>query len=104
MTSLNVNKYDIKYCTSFFSRLKGMMFTKKKSNIIYCFPKCNSIHTMFMFKNIDVIICDKENNIIKIINNLKPFRIILPIKKAYYVYEMDHNLVNLNNINKINVI
>lgn len=102
---LNLKKENIKICNSFFSRLKGMMFQKKKTNLIYCFPKCNSIHTFFMFKKIDVIICDKNNNIIKTISNLKPFRIVLPIKKAYYIYEYDHNLINLNNIiNKINVI
>lgn len=101
---LNLNKDDIKYCTSFSSRLKGMMFQKNENKFIYCFPKCNSIHTFFMFKNIDAIICDKENNVIRIIKNLKPFRIILPIKKAYYIYECDHNLIDLNNnFKKINV-
>lgn len=102
---LNIKKDNIKFCHSFKSRLIGMMFQKKECKKIYCFPKCNSIHTFFMFKKIDVIICDKNNNIIKIIKGLKPFKIILPIKKAYYIYECDHNLINLNYIiNKINVI
>ena len=93
---LYLDKNKIKWCKSFNTRLKGMMFNKKE-NKIYCFPKCKSIHTFFMLKNIDVIMTDKDNNIIKIINNLKPSKIVLPIKKVYYVYEFDHNLINLNN-------
>ena len=102
--TLILNKNNIKYCTSFHSRLKGMMFNKNKENIIYCFPRCTSIHTFFMFKNIDVLVCDKDNNILKIITNLKPFRIIFPIKKAYYIYEIDHNTISIDNVSKINVI
>lgn len=102
---LNISNNNIIYCTKFKDRLLGMMFQKKRNNYIYCFPKCHSIHTFFMFKNIDIIICDKNNNIIKIIKNLKPFRIILPIKKAYYIYECDHNLIDLNNkFKKISVL
>ena len=101
---LNLNINNIKYCTSFKDRLIGMMFKKNTNNTIYCFPNCKSIHTFFMFKHIDIIICDKDNNILKIITNLKPYRIIKPLKKAYYIYEFDHNLINLTNtFNKINV-
>ena len=50
-------------CVSFYSRLKGFMFKKNINNAIL-FNKCNSIHTFFMKENIDVIMCDKDNNIL----------------------------------------
>ena len=50
---------DLKYCNNFFDRFKGFMF-KKNINLCLCFPKCNSIHTFFMLKPIDVIMTDKN--------------------------------------------
>ena len=47
-------------CKSFFSRLKGFMFTKNIDKALL-FDRCNSIHTFFMKENIDVIMCDKDN-------------------------------------------
>ena len=101
---LELNKNNIKFCTSFKDRLNGMTLKKEKENLIYCFPKCNSIHTFFMRKKIDVIMTDKDNNIIKIINNLKPNRIIFPQKNVYYIYEFDHNYIDTSNsFKKINL-
>jgi len=102
MDNLYLQKDKIKLCKNFKDRLLGKMFQKKINNQILCFPKCNSIHTFFMFKNIDIIITDENRKIIKIITNLKPWKIIFPIKKAYYIYEIDHNIISLQkNFNKI---
>ena len=95
MNNLYLPKDKVKECTKFKDRLLGKMFQKKNNNQILCFPKCNSIHTFFMLKNIDVVITDKNKNIIKILKNIKPWKIIFPIKKAYYIYEIDHNIINL---------
>lgn len=95
MNNLYLPKNKIKLCTKFKDRLIGKMLQKKNNNQILCFPKCNSIHTFFMLKNIDVIITDKNKKIIKILLNVKPWKIILPIKKAYYIYEIDHNTISL---------
>ena len=72
-------KLKIKVCNNIFNRFLGLMF---KKNIDYglCFPKCNSIHTFFMKIPIDVIMTDKNYNILYIFNNLKPNKIILPKK------------------------
>ena len=83
-------KISIKICNNFFTRLKGFMFKKNINNIL-CFPKCNSIHTFFMFEKIDVIMTNKENKVLYIYNNLKPFKIILPKKNVYYTYELPNN-------------
>ncbi len=101
---LELDKNLIKNCTSFKDRLNGMTLKKEKENTIYCFPKCNSIHTFFMRKNIDVIMTDKNNNIIKIYNNLKPNKIIFPQKNVYYTYEFDHNYIDiLDSFKQINL-
>ena len=103
-TTLVLNKQDIIYCNSFFKRLKGMLFSKYNGNKVYCFPKCISIHTFFMTRNIDIVITDKDNNVIKIIQDLKPWKIIFPIKKGYFTYEFEAKFIhNIKNIKKIRV-
>lgn len=89
---LNKNKkIEILEYNNFSKKLLGLMFKKKKINYGIRLNKCNSIHTFFMFQNIDVVITDKNNVVLKKINNLPPNRIILPIKNGYYVYELPCN-------------
>lgn len=88
-----MNKLDVIICKSFFSRFFGLMF-KRKVNYILCFPRCNSIHTMFMFINIDVHMTNKNNKILYIYKNIKPYKVILPKKNVYYTYESPVNYYN----------
>ena len=88
--SLNIKIYN-----TFFKRLIGLMF-KKKITYGICFPKCNSIHTFFMKKNIDVIMTDKDYKILYIFNNLKPNKIILPKKGVFYTFELPANKFKFN--------
>ena len=81
-------------CLSFFSRLKGFM-GKKEINHCLLFNHCNSIHTFFMKKPIDVIFCDKDNKILYYYNNLSPNKIILPKKNATKTYELPPNYFNV---------
>ena len=78
---------DIYECKSFFSRLKGFMFNKNINKALL-FNRCNSIHTFFMKKNIDVIMCDKDNNILYYYNNLMKNKIILPKNNVYKTIEL----------------
>ena len=87
--------FKIYYVTNFFKRFKGFMF-KKDINYGLCFPKCNSIHTFFMFEKIDVIMTDKNNNILYFYENLKPWKIIWPKKNVYYTYELPTNYLKSN--------
>ena len=73
-------------CRDFFSRLKGFMFTKNIDKALL-FDRCNSIHTFFMKENIDVIMCDKDNNILYYYNNLGKNKIIFPKKNVRKVFE-----------------
>ena len=99
INKLNIN---IKICNKFHDRLFGLMF-KKNINYGLCFPKCNSIHTFFMFENIDVIMTDKNYNILYIYKNLNPNKIILPKKNVYYTFELPTNKFDFNINDKIKV-
>lgn len=103
-TNLKKENITIKHCNTFFKRLIGMSFKIKNQPYIYCFPKCNSIHTFFMFQNIDIIMTDKNNNVVYTRENMKPNRIILPKKNVYYTYEFSHNPKLYNKLkNKIDL-
>ena len=80
-------------CKTFFKRLKGFMFTKNIDRALL-FNRCNSIHTFFMKKNIDVIMCNKENVILYYYKNLKRDRVILPKRGVYKTIELPINYFN----------
>ena len=84
-------------CKSFYTRLKGFMFTKEIDKALL-FNKCNSIHTFFMRANIDVIMCDKENNILYYYPNLAKNRIIWPKKGVNKTIELpvDYYKIKIN--------
>lgn len=77
---------EIKEANTFFKRLIGLSFRRKITyGMVF---KTNAIQTFTMFTSIDVIMTDKEHNIIYKKKGLKPFRIILPKKGVYYTYEL----------------
>ncbi len=77
---------DVRFADTFFKRLKGLMFVKDFNYVLKF--ECNGIHTFFMKTNIDVILTDKNNNVLYIYQNVKPWKIILPKKNVAYTYEM----------------
>lgn len=91
-----------KTCNKFKDRLIGVMFKKKKIDRCYYFPNCNSIHTFFCFQNIDIVMTDKNNNIIYEYNNFKPWKIILPKKDVKNVYEFPANTSKKEKLSIIN--
>lgn len=82
----NNKDIDLYNCKSFFSRFKGFMM-EKNINRALLFDKCNSIHTFFMKENIDVIMCDNDNNILYFYRDLPKNKIILPKKGVRKVFE-----------------
>ncbi|MCK5534893.1 DUF192 domain-containing protein [bacterium] len=74
---------------SFVSRLVGLMGRKRlkeKEGLIIL--KTSSIHTFFMRFSIDVIFFNKKGKIIKIISELKPYKISPWVWGAYGVIEL----------------
>jgi len=93
---------DITNCTTFRQRLIGFM-GQKNINKALLFNKCNSIHTFFMKENIDVIMCDKENNILYFYKNLSKNKIILPKKGVSKVIETPANFFDITLNSKITI-
>lgn len=81
-------------CKSFFSRFKGFMFTKNINRALL-FDRCDSIHTFFMKEGIDVIMCDKDNNVLFYYNDLPKNKIIWPKKGVKKVFETPSNYFNI---------
>ena len=77
---------DLIECKTFYNRLRGFMFTKNIDKALL-FNRCNSIHTFFMKKNIDVIMCDDDNFILYYYRDLGKNKIILPRKGVKKVFE-----------------
>lgn len=72
---------------TFLRRFLGYMFKKKPYYDAIMFKPCNSIHTFFMWFDIDVLFIDKDMKIITKIDALKPGKIVMPVKMATSVIE-----------------
>ncbi|MBU8908043.1 DUF192 domain-containing protein [Desertibacillus haloalkaliphilus] len=79
----------LRQAQTFSKRLKGLMFRHKPlvNEGIVLYP-CNSIHMFFMFIAIDVIFLDHHNQVIKAVPNVKPWRVLLPVKGAQTTLEV----------------
>ena len=95
-------KIKLELANTFFKRLKGFMF---KKNINYCLLlKANSIHTFFMKEDIDILMTNKNNEVLYIFKNVKKNKIIIK-KDTYYTYEFPSNfLKDFQKISKIKII
>jgi len=78
------------YATSFFDRFKGLIpydgLLKNEGMFLF---NCTSIHTFFMSFAIDCYFLDKENKVLHIAKNLKPYRFFLaPFLDIKHVLEV----------------
>ena len=76
---------DVEVASTYFKRLRGMIRRPLRALFI---PRCNSIHTYFMKKPIDVVFLDKGLQILHISKNVKPSRLRV-FGKAAHVLELD---------------
>lgn len=80
---------DICVADTFLKRLVGLMFQKElSSEKALIIENCNAIHTFFMRFPIDVLFVDKNNRVVKVVKNFKPWRISAFVKNADYVVEL----------------
>lgn len=90
---INNKEIELIEANTFLKKLIGLMF---KKNINYCLRiKTNSIHTFFMKENIDIVMTDKNNQVIYILKNVNKNKIIIK-KNVYYTYEFPNNFININ--------
>jgi len=91
----------ISRCDSFFKRAAGLMF--KKSLVGHdgiLLEPCSSIHSFFMYMNIDCFFLNRDRRILKILWNFGPRRISSIVKDAYYVLEIPAGKVPENSVNE----
>lgn len=90
---------DIIIAQDFFSRLKGLLGKKslEKDQGLILRP-CNSVHTVGMKFSIDVVFVNKDNKVLHIIKNMKPYKFSPIIKKASYVIETSRGTISDENL------
>lgn len=79
----------IKIADTFFARLSGLMFHEKLSPATgLLLAPCSSVHMCFMRFAIDVVYLDRDNEIIEIVHNLRPWIGLSICNQAYAALEM----------------
>lgn len=85
-TGINVNIAD-----KFMDKSIGWMFRKVRDDMGLLITHCNSIHTFFVRAPIDTVFLDAKYSVIKVISNLKPWRVVMPVTNAKMVLELPPN-------------
>ena len=77
------------HCTSVWSKIKGLMFSKPKVLIFhFAKPTRVSLHMWFVFFPIDLIFLDSKQRVIEIKKNFKPWRFYSSKQEAFFVIEV----------------
>ncbi|MDF2590730.1 MAG: hypothetical protein K0S75_196 [Clostridia bacterium] len=100
----NVNKENIvlenlKLANGFFEKFRGLMGRKRlnKSEGLMILS-CNSIHTCFMKFPIDVLFLNMDHEVIAMRKEVKPWRMVNFVKKAYITVEMPEGTIEHKNV------
>jgi uncharacterized membrane protein (UPF0127 family) len=81
--------YSIKSADSFLKRFIGLMFRKDPLHEEGLWIKpCNSIHMCFMNFGIDAVFLNQEGRIVKLVEELQPWKFVMPIHDAHSVIEL----------------
>ena len=90
--NVNINKIiasDIYIADNFFTRFTGLLNkTELPTDTGLWIIPCNSIHTIGMKFNIDVIFLNKENTVVHLMEDVKPYRLSPIIISAHSVVEL----------------
>ena len=80
---------EVELAHRFFKRLKGLMFrpSMKQGTALLLMP-CPQIHTCFMHFALDVLFIDKNNQVVYVIENMKPWRVSPIVPRAAKTLEM----------------
>ncbi|QGU00104.1 hypothetical protein SYNTR_1510 [Candidatus Syntrophocurvum alkaliphilum] len=86
------------YADSFFSRLVGLLGKKSlEEGEGLVLKPCNMVHTIGMRFDIDVLFLSEANEILYIINEMKPQKISPLIKKSVLVVELPAGTIQKTN-------
>lgn len=87
-------KVQLVEANTFWERLKGLKFVLGPLKYGVRFPKKKSSNTNFLFENIDVILTDKEDKILFLIENLGTEKKVHKRKNVYNTYFVPVGTVN----------
>jgi uncharacterized membrane protein (UPF0127 family) len=78
---------------NFWLRLSGYMFRQKPHVVGLLFEPANAMQTTFMFFDLDMVFLTKENQVIKILRGVKPWRHTWFYKKTRKVLEVPAGVI-----------
>lgn len=80
---------------TFLTRLRGLIARSRlaPTEALWLRP-CNGVHTWWMHYAIDVIFLDRELRIVKLVENMRPFRLTTPHREARSVLEMSAHTIS----------
>ncbi|MBL7051689.1 MAG: DUF192 domain-containing protein [Nanoarchaeota archaeon] len=83
----------VKYCDNFFTRFRGLMFSRKKDGVILEGLSesvvGSSIHMFFVFYPLDIFWLNKNYRVVDIKRKVMPFTLFhKPKNKAKYILEL----------------
>ena len=89
----------LEIANTFWTRLRGLMWRRglADGNALWLRP-CNGVHTFWMFFAIDVVFLDREMRVVKLIENLRPFRLTVPKRAARSVIELPAHTITRTGI------
>ncbi len=103
---LLVEKLEV--ASNIFTRMRGLLGRPSlPAQSALWIHSCSSIHTFFMQFTIDVAFVDKNLRVKKIYQNIKPWRITLPVLGASSVIECPKGILSSDKIeigDKLNVV
>jgi uncharacterized membrane protein (UPF0127 family) len=78
MDTIEIQGVRAKVARTFFQRAKGLIGTRyleRGEGLLIL--RCNSIHTFFMSFPIDAVFLDRNDKVVKIVRNIRPWRLFV---------------------------
>jgi len=85
---------------NFWPRLMGLMGRKNWPRHwgAICFPRCNAVHTFFVFLKFDILFLDSEKKILKIVLNAKSWWFYFGPLSGEYCLELPSDFIRKNKL------
>jgi uncharacterized protein len=81
---------NVKLADTYLTRLVGLLSKSKLSDEEgLLITRCPSVHTFFMRFSIDVVFLNKDNKVVKLIGNMRPWRMSPWVREAENVLELN---------------
>ena len=99
ITKNNIVAENIIIADRFWPRMRGLMWKKELSNKEgLLLAPCNAVHMMFMRFPIDVLFLDRDFVVVKILDNLRPWRTSPFVHGAYQAVEINAGTAKIKEI------